>query len=242
MSDLSVLRVQELLRQSAEQGHDLTIGKGMVGIHGRMYPTMFKGLDISANQESWTSYSALPHENASVNHIHLNDNSMGYSNHPMHIYNLIPHMTSHGQGKYSPNYVNAYYVGANTHTHLRDDGFRRDMSAVSPSGLLHTPYLDEKGNEVNDVHGFISHNSQAAMRGVVDDMERKESRHMTKEELGIHRTVSSPGQGLVSQPLVSNRISPIGLISINHYTGRHLETPGLEQYLYHPETERLVKL
>ena len=75
MSDLSVLQVQEALRHAASLGHDLTTAPHMVKIAGRPYPASFKSLDIRPTDDGVFHgfvTSNIPHENASVHHIHTN--------------------------------------------------------------------------------------------------------------------------------------------------------------------------
>jgi hypothetical protein len=239
MSNLSVLDIQNALRESAEQGHDLLAHENMVGLHGRMYPATFKGLDMGGSQEdSWTSMSAIPHENASVQHIHLNNRTVSESPYPMVVANNMPVMALRG-GNYGPNRVGEYYIGTAHYATSKGPG-GPDFHFISPSGNLSSRFLDSEGNPIRNIHQLIAHRGKQKTTGVIHDEDEGIVRLMRPDEYTIHKQLSAPGKGLVSAPLDRARVAPRGLIHVNHWVGpRHKEENLAEKYLYNPITETL---
>jgi hypothetical protein len=239
MSNLSVLDVQNALRESAEQGHDLLAHENMVGLHGRMYPATFKGLDMGGSQgSSWTTSSAIPHENASVQHIHLNkEMNSDVGAHRMMVLNSVPMLTI-SKGKYGPNRIGEFYVGKGTYATSHGPG-ASDLHFVTSEGNLSSPFHDVDGNLISDIHELLRNHGKQRSVGVLQDDDQGIVRRMQPDEYTLHKQLASPGKDLVANPLDRFRVAPRGLIHISHWKGSRYDGNPSNNYLYNPITETL---
>lgn len=236
MSDLSVTQVQAHLRALAGQGHDIISRPGGLTLNGKHYP-MVHGHGISVTNDDYAHGTTIVPVSESGN---------------------VGLVTSLHLGLINPTYADRAYqdIRQSTtlmHPHITD--YHGD--GVSDVRHIYVPHPDEDDYDVWSNPTLSTHEALQKMSRVggrfttskpnPDDIESILEKEMPMSNINEHNPAEAAWNTIAANMIygtskeLPQRPSNLDLASMGRFIHVH-DVHKKDSYLYHPETERLVKL